>query len=167
MGMPLEAEGSLSEPLQALATLIAACPRFQTVVGTPGNADAALEFIHWPLVEEADSVLPLCIVQPPTEAMARSLGIGSWSLTGNTWASFMFPAASSPHNRRYDAIKFTNDVGVIIDEMRAKRHETQPNGLQTFLAFSRDMLIDGPGEGNPAENNGLVFYGAKYAFIWG
>lgn len=135
--MSVAAEGPISKAYEGLARLIAACPRFQTLVGAE-NATEALAHVHYPSVkrtldgtEEPGYQLPSrpwCLLSMDQScqfnhdfALQRS--------NGQIIASWEFPCDETDDPDSPDALhRFGNAVGVILLEMGQLAGTTDAGG---------------------------------------
>lgn len=132
--MALAAEGYISKPNTLLATLLANSARFRTIVGASTVAEAE-QRIHLPLAMDRLDEYDLREHPLPRAIISRTGGM----LTGGSYSSggpggrkssgvlilayeFSIPSLYVG-NPRDEHTWFTNQIGVIHDEMFAKRNE--------------------------------------------
>lgn len=136
--MTVSPEGSLSLCLQYLINTVSASARFQTVVGADNATEAKAKIFRSFAVDTDDDntnpqAPPRAIVRHLSGDMTELIGTTQWSSHGPLRLLFNFPNDPELTQEEND-ITFTNNVGIILDEM--KTLATTDPGAGPYLSIS-------------------------------
>lgn len=169
--MAVEPTTILNLPMQALRDLIAACPAFQSWTGTGGYASAKGRIHYFGMTSPATANKPYAVLSVPEEDLAE------WDLHGepNSFTHsgelvVLFYAELGAEATVPDQLMtIENSIGAIIEQMIAKRGETESgDALLVFngLSAARIQLAHEDEKASRAryvEGEFRVFYGAYSA----
>ena len=137
------ATGSIAEPFEKMARLLASCPTFQTAMGA-GSSDDAFDLIDYPYWRQDNSDTPTgqdFATQPvPGCTISRVDDLGMfWSIfknklfQGNLYVEFRVPISGDHAGNSKDRlIEFMNDLGAIINEALARANVTDGDNVHAI-----------------------------------
>lgn len=174
--------GQISEPLNALRTLIGTCPAFISWVGELTAALAMNHIYFFAVPVEADDDTrpeataniqekrPFCILGFPESDAYRSATIAdgatqTWDQGGTFTAMFQDNVASADYDDWREAfMKFANNLGETIEDM------TELSKTPNFLVLREIRLVIGPeraGFDEQMPNASGDHFAAMLAIDWG
>lgn len=169
--MTVVADDVCSLPLEGLAVLLAACPRFQTVVGAEDAAEAYLK-VHQGKVDHLADPAPTRSFAIIADDDVCSFEIDNhFKSSGQLVLTFQFNSAADLDPDSADALRtFNNDVGAILREMLERSNTPGPGGIHywhvtKFTRLVAPALVDEK-EFEDQNEPGVLYFEVSFLADW-